>query len=127
MDKDKYIGKQWSYNSSKKTRYGTEIETEIFFIFDIINYGPSKFSKDGKDLYSMLAIKIKYDSNGGTRYSITNPNMTYALYYEGFFKDLRRYGKNDMGRDCIKYLFDKGPEKWSKRYSGHKNLIGIRI
>lgn len=138
MDYSKYIGKGWTISFKQKAYYANrpkEFATEDYFIIDIKEFEVETFKKIKDDSVSgysyetikelklaLLAIKLKFH-NGNIRYSITNPTKQYAVNPE-FLKQLKRDKRVDkFPRECIKYLFEKGFDKWTKRYSGYNNLL----
>ncbi|MFW6028779.1 MAG: hypothetical protein ACOCRO_00850 [Halanaerobiales bacterium] len=147
MDYNEYIGKGWSYTEEKNSRNGIRVNLIDYFIIDVRIVTDKRPVKDenGRTVFeqvphkkgsgsktvmkmeevkvpAMLAIKVKH-SGDSSRYSITNPTAKYSVS-DSFFKNIKREKENDnMPRECLIYLFEKGVDKWKKRYSGYKNLF----
>lgn len=126
VDVSEYLHKWWERTPKKKgwtpgRRDGKPPATEYYYFFDIKSRNVKR-RDDERTLYGFLAIKI-VSSSSGDRVSFTNPGETYIIYYESFFTSLKKSHKRTELRLCIKKLFVDGFDKWSKKYSGWKNIL----
>lgn len=128
IDASKYLHKWW-LKTRKQSHAGRSLSprTEHYYFLDIRSKQSTEYNSELKEkvpvtLYGFLAMKIVWDGSR-VRVSFTNPGEQYIKYYESFFDGLEKENKRKDLRYVVKDLFTKDFDKWTKQYSGWKNLL----